>query len=114
VCARRLGEWQFLANDGAQGAVFKARKEPGVDIASSTGVMPQSVNARIEARLPISSRGLMVTSPRLPMTMTRGLSRRRWVRFESAAFRGAGPFSRVGPPGRARRGAGRRAAPMFA
>jgi hypothetical protein len=35
--------------------------------------MPQSVNARIEARRAISSRGLMVTSPRLPITMTRPL-----------------------------------------
>ena len=30
VCARSFGEWQFLANDGAQSAVFEACKEPGV------------------------------------------------------------------------------------
>jgi hypothetical protein len=41
--------------------------------ASSVAVMAQSVNARIEARRDISSRGLMVTSPRLPITMTRPL-----------------------------------------
>jgi hypothetical protein len=32
VCARRVGEWQFLANDGAQGAVFEPGKNPGVDV----------------------------------------------------------------------------------
>ena len=32
VRARRLGEWQFLANYGAQGAVFETCKDPGVDV----------------------------------------------------------------------------------
>ena len=32
VRARRLSERQFLAGDGTQGAVFKAGKEPGVDV----------------------------------------------------------------------------------
>ena len=27
VCARRVGEWQFLANHGAQGAVFETRQK---------------------------------------------------------------------------------------
>jgi hypothetical protein len=29
---RRLGEWQYLANNGPQSAVFEACKEPGVDV----------------------------------------------------------------------------------
>jgi hypothetical protein len=32
VCARGLGEWQYLANNGPQSAVFEACKEPGVDV----------------------------------------------------------------------------------
>src|SRR5262249_13755048 len=32
VCARRLDEWQFLANNAPQSPVFKACKEPGVDV----------------------------------------------------------------------------------
>ena len=32
VCARRVGERQFLANDGAQSAVFETGKNPGVDV----------------------------------------------------------------------------------
>jgi hypothetical protein len=46
-------------------------------------------NARIEARRPISSRGLMVTSPRLPITMTRPLLAKSfvsWERFTSASI----------------------------
>ena len=69
VRARRLDQWQFLANNGPQSAVFEACKEPGVDVhLFGRAVMAQSVNARIEARRAISSPGLMVTSPRLPMT----------------------------------------------
>ena len=32
VRARCLGEWQFLANNGAQSAAFETCKEPGVDV----------------------------------------------------------------------------------
>src|SRR3974390_1845715 len=32
VCARGLGERQFLANNGPQTAIFEACKEPGVDV----------------------------------------------------------------------------------
>jgi hypothetical protein len=49
LCARAFGEWQFLANNGAQSAVFEAC--PAWMSASSSGVMPQSVKPRIEARL---------------------------------------------------------------
>jgi len=79
VCARRVGEWQFLANDGAQGAVFETGKNPGVDVRFSVGVIPHSVNPRIDARRPISSRGLMVISPRLPITMMRPLFAKSFV-----------------------------------
>ena len=30
--AGRLGEWQFLAHDGAQRAIFEPRNESGVDV----------------------------------------------------------------------------------
>ena len=32
MCARGLGEWQYLANNGPQSAVHKACKESGVDV----------------------------------------------------------------------------------
>jgi hypothetical protein len=32
VCPRRVGEWQFFANHGAQGSVFETGKNPGVDV----------------------------------------------------------------------------------
>ena len=32
VRARGLGEWQYLANNGPQSAVFEACKEPGADV----------------------------------------------------------------------------------
>jgi hypothetical protein len=32
MCTRRIGEWQFLANHGTQGAVFETGKNPGVDV----------------------------------------------------------------------------------
>jgi hypothetical protein len=57
VRAPRLDQWQFLANNGPQSAVFEACKEPGVDVhVFGRAVMAQSVNARIEARRAISSR----------------------------------------------------------
>ena len=32
VCARCFGQWQYLADNGAQSAVFEACKEPGVNV----------------------------------------------------------------------------------
>jgi hypothetical protein len=34
VCASRFGEWQYLANNGAQSAVFEAHKAAGCWITS--------------------------------------------------------------------------------
>src|SRR6201993_1421098 len=82
VRAPRLGEWQYLANNGPQSAVCETCKEPGVDVRLFDRCISQSVNARIEARRAISSRGLMVTSPRLPITMTRPLLARSFVSCE--------------------------------
>ena len=84
---RHFGEWQFLADDGAQRAVFEACKEPGVDVRLFLRCNAPERNARIEARRPISSRGLMVTSPRLPITMMRPLLAKSFVSWESSHSR---------------------------
>src|SRR5258708_7928284 len=50
--------------------------------AASESVTTQSVKARMEPRLPMMSRALTVTSPRLPMTMTRPLVTRSFMSAE--------------------------------
>jgi len=69
--AGRLGEWQFLAHDGVQRAIFEPRNESGVDVRLFGGCNVPKRERAIEARRIISSRALMVTSPRLPITITR-------------------------------------------
>ena len=80
VCARGLGEWQYLANNGPQSAVFETGKEPGVDVHlfGRCNVPERECANRGTARA-ISSRGLMVTSPRPPITMMRPLLAKSFV-----------------------------------
>jgi hypothetical protein len=90
LCARAASaSGTSLPTTGRKAPFSKPAKSPAWMSASSAGVMAQSVNARIEARRAISSRGLMVTSPRLPITITRPLlakSSVSWARFTLASI----------------------------
>jgi hypothetical protein len=83
LCARvASASGNTLPTTGRKVPFSRPAKSPAWMSASSAAVMAQSVNARIEARRAISSRGLMVTSPRLPITMTRPLLAKSLVSFE--------------------------------
>jgi hypothetical protein len=46
--AGRLGEWQLLAHDGAQRAIFEPRNESGVDVRLFGGCnVPNSADSKI-------------------------------------------------------------------
>src|SRR5262249_42448430 len=72
LCARAASaSGNSLPTTGRSVPFSSPAMSPAWMSASSAGVMSQSVNARMEARRIISSRALMVTSPRLPITITR-------------------------------------------
>ena len=73
VRTRGCSEWQYLANNEPQSAVFETCNEPGVDVCLFGRCDGPERECANRARRDISSRGLIVTSPRLPITMTRPL-----------------------------------------
>jgi hypothetical protein len=78
VCARRVGEWQFLANHGAQGSVFETGKNPGVDIrlfSRCNSLQREPANRGATPQLTGIDRDLAATA----ITMTRPLFAKSFV-----------------------------------